>query len=85
MNSLRNLFFVDPDSATRNGIQEQLNGVMLQIEKNRGEAEEAKKILSALRKEARKEGVPENLIEELTKDPPSVEAGFPGFDGYPQE
>ena len=86
MNSLRNIFFVDPDSATRNGVQEQLDGVVHQIKRNREEIEEAKRILTAFRKEARKEGVPESLIEELTKEPPpSVEAGFPGFDGYPQE
>ena len=83
MNNLRNAFFGEADGISRDVIQSELDDTLRYLEKNRLEAEEAKKVLATLQQEARKSGVPESVIQELTGEiSDSAEIGLPGFSGF---
>lgn len=70
MNNLRNAFFVEDDGNTQAMIQAQLDETFKEMEQNRLEIEEARKTLAALQQEARRAGLPDRLIQELTGDLP---------------
>ncbi len=83
MNNLRNAFFAEADGASRNVIQAGVDDALRRLDENRLEVEEAKKALATLQKEARKSGVAESMIRELTKEiSDSAEIGLPGFSGF---
>lgn len=72
MNHLRNAFFTEDDGSTQALIQSQMDETLKELEKNRQEVEEAKKALEKLQQEARRAGVPQRLIDEMTGELPEA-------------